>query len=795
MNRIKDAVSVLRGYAMSLVSTVRFCVLYLKTSSPKDKVMIKWHDYLKGLLVKASSSYEKNTLRELVITIRKWSSLKTDAEKTPLTFDLGYGIAMLGGEDEGVNTGQGINLMEMAVSLWEQAGDFWSVWYGADTLGNFFRDTVMDYGRATQYFRKAADAIKSESSEVFIDTVAAVAITYMMDLNGDAADKQEKAIDCCREALEAAGNDTGLKIEALMLSGFIKRSITTGSINRNSEEAISFYKEALSLRAREVNPQAYADLHHFIGEAYLCMKTPDRQENIENAISHLSESLEYYTYQRNPEGRAEIMMHLGKAYSERTADDKTRNLIRAGACLKDTLKAYDRDIHPDKYSEVMFMLGKINNSLATEDEDALQIASNCLDEAISSATDAMQWAEPAWLLAQIHSKSGAIEDRQKAFMLYNSLFDVYPRHAEHKKWGELMIEFGVLCREMPSGNSIYYEDMALRSLNAALGVFDKKETPEEWRNCMYALGFLYSRSRTLNLSDIVEEAIGCFECSLELLDKNEAPYPYARACSELATLYQRRAEGNPKENIELSIDYARKGIKHIEERGNACEKIDAHADLAYGLMRRLKDDEASNINKAIEVFSEIKKIISSAGLGDDYIICINSDTAIACDRLYRLKKSTEARDRAAAAYMEFVESFKNALSKMPTNEDRQKYIEYRSYMFDSVNDFLASGDDYEFKLDFIKKADSPLIVEKINTDDFIPRRRTLGNMKGFWGFSASVKEMKEAPGAPSGTAVKTGKGGALLQLKRGARIDLKTKAEDRPTQPEMTQPNPAPVFS
>ena len=421
---------------------------------------------------------------------------------------------------------------------------------------------------------------------------------------------------------------------------------------------------------------------------------------------------------------------------------------------------------------------------------------------MESATDAILWASPARMLAQNYSQSSISADRMEAIRLYNLLFDVYTRETNPMEWASLMKEYGVLFKDMGSGNTCFNEDTACRSLNAALTVYNKEENPDEWGICMYFLGILYANSKTLSLPDINEDAIGCLECSLEVLNRDAEPSLFAYICNELSCLYLHRREGNPAENIELSIDYARKGIAGTEDSSDPYDRLNTRLNLAYSLIRRLKGEPSDNIKEAIEVFCVMENIAVEGKVGDDYLLLLQFDAAQTNDRLYRLKKDTDSRDKTEQAFMKAFGTLKRHFAKTPSSEERKRLINDSPWIINSALEFLTVGHDWEFKTNFLRKAGLEYFAGRINLDDFMPRKRTSANMKGFWEFSALVKEIKTDSSGSETRSAKPGKEPAenLLYLKRkkfsdSARQEAKTKPEDMPetaASEKASAPNPAP---
>ncbi|MEU7867261.1 CHAT domain-containing protein [Dactylosporangium sp. NPDC049140] len=162
----------------------------------------------------------------------------------------------------------------------------------------------------------------------------------------------ERAIACCRAAVEALGADARPDEAGMVhfLLGNVLLDQVTGGRAENMEAAIAAYRTALEyLPATE---PAGANAHHQLGIAFTNRLRGGREDNLRVAVGHFEAELDVFTRERHPRDWALAQVSLGNAYSQAYGDDPRRTAELAGAAFTAALTVFTRDTDAYQWARI-----------------------------------------------------------------------------------------------------------------------------------------------------------------------------------------------------------------------------------------------------------------------------------------------------------------------------------------------------------------------------------------------------------------------------------------------------------
>ena len=166
--------------------------------------------------------------------------------------------------------------------------------------------------------------------------------------------------------------------------------------------AIAAFEDALSVRSRAANPEAWAAANANLGVAYRERTAGDRSENQERAIAAFEEALSVWTRECNPEEWASARMNLGIAHWERLAGDRSENCEWAIAAFEDVLSVWTREGGPDDWATARMNVGIVyRERLMGDRSENRQRAIAAFEDALSIWTRELNPEESAFARANL----------------------------------------------------------------------------------------------------------------------------------------------------------------------------------------------------------------------------------------------------------------------------------------------------------------------------------------------------------------------------------------------------------
>jgi CHAT domain-containing protein/tetratricopeptide (TPR) repeat protein len=243
-----------------------------------------------------------------------------------------------------------------------------------DRLGYAFRNRI--YGdiadnleNAIKFYQAAlkvdiSEYLPEETAEIYIS----LGISYRKRIHGDKEKNLRTAIQYYQQALEICDRnkypEKWAKIQnALGIAHYNLGIVYFYSSRKDNVDnfclAIKFYSQSLEVRNYETNPQEWARVKRFLGDAYRdreCNKE-EKEDNLKQALECYKNALDVYTEKSNPEEWAQVQKSLGNAYRKLARSGKLEHFDDAIASHKEALKILTKRRFPNEFADISFYLG------------------------------------------------------------------------------------------------------------------------------------------------------------------------------------------------------------------------------------------------------------------------------------------------------------------------------------------------------------------------------------------------------------------------------------------------------
>ena len=258
---------------------------------------------------------------------------------------------------------------------------------------------IAGYGIIAQTFTR------TQSPELWAQTMNNLATAYSDRIRGDRAENLEQAIACYQQALTVR-TQSALPMEwatTMMNLATAYYSRIRGDRAENLEQAIACYQQALTVRTQSALPMEWATTMMNLATAYknrIRGDSPEerlrhRAENLEQAIACYQQALTVRTQSALPMEWATTMMNLATAYKNRIRGDspeerlrhRAENLEQAIACYQQALQILTPESAPLDCLKAARGLGEIGFT-----EGLWQLAIDGFDCAVAAVEQSRHWA-------------------------------------------------------------------------------------------------------------------------------------------------------------------------------------------------------------------------------------------------------------------------------------------------------------------------------------------------------------------------------------------------------------------
>lgn len=409
--------------------------------------------------------------------------------------------------------------------------------------------------------------LNPQAKEIWLDSTADLATTYLRRIRGDRGENLENAIRLYASVLEATpAHDDPLRwarAEVNLADAYCAR--IRGDVADNLEQALAAYDAALQLLQDQEQSRQRGRALTGRGIALFKRIKGDRSENLESAIAALQQALPLRPPDVDPVGWGTVMLNLANSYQNRTLGEREENLEYAIQINLQTLSVVTRRNNPGDWAGIQNNLGTI-------------------------------------YLDRIRGTRA--ENIEKAIAYLNRALTVRTRQDMPREWAETTNNLAGAWQVRIRGDRSANLENAIRLGRTVLEVRTKEATPFDWAATMHNLGDAYLNRISGNRAENLEKAIACFRHALEVRKRDSAPFDWARSMTSLATGLSNRLNGARADNLEQAIQTYQQALECLEQREVPREWGMATVNLADAFQNRIYGDQAENLERAIAAYQQ-----------------------------------------------------------------------------------------------------------------------------------------------------------------------------------------------
>ncbi|MEZ2344951.1 tetratricopeptide repeat protein, partial [Microcoleus sp.] len=395
------------------------------------------------------------------------------------------------------------------------------------------------------------------------------------------------------------------------------RNRINGSRADNLEQAIAFYKAALTVRTLEDFPEDWALTQNNLAAAYSDRINGSRADNLERAIAFYQAALTVRTIENFPEDWAMTQNNLASAYSDRINGSRADNLERAIAFYYAALIIYTLEDFPEQWATTQNNLAnayikRINGSRADNLERAIAFYDAALT--VSTLEDFPEdWAETQNNLAIAYSdriNGSRADNLERAIGFFNAALIVRTLKNFPQNWAQTQHNLAITHRNRINGSRADNLERAIGFYEAALTVYTLKNFPEDWANTQNNLANAYSDRINGSRADNLERAIGFYEAALTVYTLEDFPLDNAQTLNNLGWAYlakldyinRKKPEDTNQKSATLQSAYdtfknailRASKLRELESGDETKQKHDLEWDRLYRGMVQVCLDRKSN---------------------------------------------------------------------------------------------------------------------------------------------------------------------------------------------------------
>lgn len=379
-----------------------------------------------------------------------------------------------------------------------------------------------------------------------------------------------------------------------------------GDRAKNLEQAIAFFKDALTVFTRDANPHKWALVCDNLGGAYFNRLLGDRGKNLERAIACFEDALTVHTRDADLRNWAATRSNLGNTYVQRLRGDRGGNLERAVACFEDALNIVTRDADPHGWATTRHNLGLAYlNRRRGDRAENLERAVACFEDVLNIVTreaDPRNWAATCNNLGNTYAerlRGDRGENLECAVACFEDALTVRTRDADPGGWAATRSNLGNVYAERLRGDQADDVERAIACYEDALTICTRDADPREWAATTDNLGGAYVRRLRGDRGDNLEHAITCYEDALTIRTRDADPHGWAMTHFSLGTAYAGRFRGDREDNLEKAIECCEAALTVFSRYNSSHLWATAKNYLAGAYVERLRGDRGRNLERAI----------------------------------------------------------------------------------------------------------------------------------------------------------------------------------------------------
>jgi tetratricopeptide (TPR) repeat protein len=360
----------------------------------------------------------------------------------------------------------------------------------------------------------------------------AIAVSLMRGRKGSRKARFGEAIRTLRSSLRSLPSESIDAARTKAMLAFALVHAPTSSRGDNIRQAIHYYEDALRVIDRELAPQWWAELNHYLGCAIMDCPNTRRAESIPRAIGCFEHSLEVWTRSSSAGHWAAVQYSLGMAWERKPDGVRSENLELALGCYYAALAIRTREVNPIAWARLQNAVGAA--WLAFPEGDARQN----VERSIAAHTAALEvwaresrrseWASTqnalatAWTVLPTGSHAERVDNLERAIACFRSTLDIRTKERSPSEWASTQHNLGnallALGQASESGDvDAHAVRQAIVCFNNALTVRTRQRSAVDWAKTQAALGSALSiipaRDRNALLasaSNHLREALGVF---------------------------------------------------------------------------------------------------------------------------------------------------------------------------------------------------------------------------------------------------------------------------------------------
>jgi CHAT domain-containing protein/tetratricopeptide (TPR) repeat protein len=457
-----------------------------------------------------------------------------------------------GGEDRAERLEEAIACYQAVMTLAREEDNASLIGHLSERLANVYRERTLG-GReenlevAIEHAEQALSILadtEERRDRVLAHFTAAAA--YNERITGRRGDNLRVAHEHCIKALTLVDRDNDPRewMGIQLLLGAIAKN---GGPDDAGDGGIGPVRAALDSITSQDQPDDWVIAQQALAEVYMARGFSGRSSDIESALAALNDALTVVG-DRRPEAAAQVHSQLAEAYFWRIGGDAAGNIELAIAHAQAALRLFTPDRFPDQWAEALSRLADGYRSRMT---------GNPLFNTATAAdlyhrlADFYAQQGPLSLEAKIHQSLGglyvtgtwgptvdqfrmATQHLRRALELYEQEQRVSNQAYVHANLFTISVRS--LPPNLPASARTELERAALYHAECAMEVFTAERTPVEWGNIQLELGDMYwGRAGSDRQSDL-RLALRHYESAVATMTPEAAPVLHVRALLGVADI-------------------------------------------------------------------------------------------------------------------------------------------------------------------------------------------------------------------------------------------------------------------
>lgn len=194
---------------------------------------------------------------------------------------------------------------------------------------------------------------------------------------------------------------------------------------------------------------------------------------------------------------------------------------------------------------------------------------------------------------------------QEAINHYEQAVTVWTRQDWPEEWALLQESIADACQAQPRDRDANLKE-ALHYYEQALEVLDRSDHEAHWARIQHQMGTIWLRAMPRDRSEGLRKAIAHFKKALAVRQQNaeEQFQEWADTQLSLAIAYMEHQSQDQAENIERAIELCKKIVERPQCKGHGDLEGEAWSNLANAQNRRIRGDRGVNLERAIRCYQK-----------------------------------------------------------------------------------------------------------------------------------------------------------------------------------------------